>query len=120
MHTNDAGKRVALLRAYDKRTGEDVGAVEMPSKQTGSPMTYMINGKQFIVLAVSGSDGARDPRAPAVEARLCRLSTGSLVLPAIHTRKRSIPMKDTEVGNEITAARLPPDPARAAERHQPA
>ncbi len=58
VHTNEAGKRVALLRAYDKLTGEDVGAVEMPSKQTGSPMTYVIDGKQFIVLAVSGSDGA--------------------------------------------------------------
>jgi len=58
VHTNDTGKRVALLRAYDTRTGEDVGAVEMPNKQTGSPMTYMIDGKQFIVLAVSGNDGA--------------------------------------------------------------
>jgi len=58
VHTNDKGVRVALLRAYDKRTGEDVGAVEMPSKQTGSPMTYMVDGKQYIVLAVSGSDGA--------------------------------------------------------------
>jgi quinoprotein glucose dehydrogenase len=30
----------------------------MPAKQTGSPMTYMIDGKQFIVIAVSGNDGA--------------------------------------------------------------
>jgi quinoprotein glucose dehydrogenase len=58
VHTNEAGTRVALLRAYDKRTGADVGAVEMPAKQTGSPMTYVIDGKQYIVLAVSGSDGA--------------------------------------------------------------
>jgi quinoprotein glucose dehydrogenase len=58
VHTNDKGVRVALLRAYDKRTGADVGEVEMPNKQTGSPMTYMIDGKQYIVLAVSGSDGA--------------------------------------------------------------
>jgi quinoprotein glucose dehydrogenase len=58
VHTNAAGQRVALLRAYDKLTGEDVGAVDMPSKQTGSPMTYVIDGRQFIVLAVSGSDGA--------------------------------------------------------------
>jgi quinoprotein glucose dehydrogenase len=58
VHSNEKGARVALLRAYDKRTGEDVGAVEMPNKQTGSPMTYMIDGRQFIVLAVSGSDGA--------------------------------------------------------------
>jgi quinoprotein glucose dehydrogenase len=58
MHSNEAGRRVALLRAYDKLTGEDAGAVEMPNKQTGSPMTYVIDGRQFIVLAVSGSDGA--------------------------------------------------------------
>jgi len=58
VHTNEAGRRVALLRAYDKATGADAGAVEMPAKQTGSPMTYQIDGKQFIVLAVSGNDGA--------------------------------------------------------------
>jgi len=58
VHTSEAGKRVALLRAYDKRTGEDAGAVEMPNKQTGSPMTYTIDGKQFILLAVGGNDGA--------------------------------------------------------------
>jgi hypothetical protein len=56
VHTNEAGRRVALLRAYDKATGADVGAVEMPNKQTGSPMSYQIDGTQFIVLAVSGSD----------------------------------------------------------------
>jgi quinoprotein glucose dehydrogenase len=58
VHTNGVGKRVALLRAYDKMSGADAGAVEMPAKQTGSPMTYEINGKQYIVLAVSGNDGA--------------------------------------------------------------
>jgi quinoprotein glucose dehydrogenase len=58
VHTNASGKRVALLRAYDKTTGEDVGAVEMPTTQTGSPMSYMVNGKQFIVLAVSDVNGA--------------------------------------------------------------
>ena len=58
VHTNESGKRVALLRAYDKRTGEDAGAVEMTARQTGSPMTYVVNGKQYIVLAVSGNDGA--------------------------------------------------------------
>jgi glucose dehydrogenase len=59
VHRNEAGERVALLRAYDKVTGADIGAVEMPDKQTGSPMTYMINGKQYIVVAVSGVDGAQ-------------------------------------------------------------
>ncbi len=58
VHTNEDGERVALLRAYDKRTGADIGAVEMPAKQTGSPMSYEVDGKQYIVLAVSGTDGA--------------------------------------------------------------
>jgi quinoprotein glucose dehydrogenase len=54
VHTNEAGETVALLRAYDKATGEDVeGRIEMPARQTGSPMTYMHNGKQYIVLAVT-------------------------------------------------------------------
>ena len=58
VHTNEAGERVALLRAYDKATGADVGAVNMPAKQTGSPMSYMVNGRQYIVVAVSGVNGA--------------------------------------------------------------
>jgi quinoprotein glucose dehydrogenase len=47
--------RGAMLRAYDKDTGADAGAVYMPAPQTGSPMTYMRNGRQYIVVAVSGA-----------------------------------------------------------------
>jgi quinoprotein glucose dehydrogenase len=46
--------RGAMLRAYDKATGEDAGAVYIPAPQTGSPMTYMLGGKQYIVVAVGG------------------------------------------------------------------
>jgi quinoprotein glucose dehydrogenase len=46
--------RGAMLRAYDKATGKEVGAVYMPAPESGSPMTYMLNGKQYIVIAVSG------------------------------------------------------------------
>ena len=53
--TSTAGHpRGAMLRAYDKATGKEVGAVYMPAPQSGSPMTYMLNGKQYIVVAVSG------------------------------------------------------------------
>jgi quinoprotein glucose dehydrogenase len=48
--------RGAMLRAYDKSTGKEVGAVWMPAPQSGSPMTYMVNGKQYIVVAVSGGN----------------------------------------------------------------
>lgn len=52
--TTPSHPRGAMLRAYDKTTGKEVGAVYMPAPQTGSPMTYMVNGKQYIVVAVSG------------------------------------------------------------------
>jgi quinoprotein glucose dehydrogenase len=53
--TTSTGQRGAMLRAYDKMTGQDVGAVYMPAPQTGSPMTYLHNGKQYLVLAIAGA-----------------------------------------------------------------
>jgi quinoprotein glucose dehydrogenase len=52
--TTPSGARGAMLRAYDKQTGKEVGAVYMPAPQSGSPMTYEVNGEQYIVLAISG------------------------------------------------------------------
>jgi len=54
--TTPQGLRGAMLRAYDKKTGKEVGAVYMPASQSGSPMTYILNGKQYIVVAVSGGN----------------------------------------------------------------
>jgi len=56
MFTLADGRRGAMLRAYDKRTGQDAGAIYMPAPQTGSPMTYMLNGRQYIVVAISGQN----------------------------------------------------------------
>jgi quinoprotein glucose dehydrogenase len=49
-------QRGAMLRAYDKQTGKEVGAVWMPAPQSGSPMTYSVNSKQYIIVAVSGGN----------------------------------------------------------------
>ena len=55
--TSAAGHpRGALLRAYDKATGKDAGTVFMPAQQSGSPMTYMLNGKQYIIVAIGGGN----------------------------------------------------------------
>jgi quinoprotein glucose dehydrogenase len=48
------GQRGAMLRAYDKATGKEVGAVYMPAPQTGSPMTYALGGRQYITVSISG------------------------------------------------------------------
>jgi quinoprotein glucose dehydrogenase len=52
--TSGTHPRGAMLRAYDKATGQQVGAVWMPGPQSGGPMTYLWQGKQYIIVAVSG------------------------------------------------------------------
>ena len=52
--TSATRARGAMLRAYDKTSGREVGAVVMPAQQSGSPMTYLVNGRQYLVVAVSG------------------------------------------------------------------
>jgi quinoprotein glucose dehydrogenase len=51
-----SGARGAMLRAFDKATGREVGALSMPAPQSGSPMTYSANGQQFLVVAISGGN----------------------------------------------------------------
>ncbi len=48
------GQRGAMLRAYDKATGKEVGAVYMTAPQTGSPMTYSQGGRQYITVSIAG------------------------------------------------------------------
>ena len=40
------------LRAFDKTTGEVLATIELPGQATGVPMTYMLDGKQYVVVAV--------------------------------------------------------------------
>ena len=54
--TQPGHPRGAYLRAYDQKTGQEVGAVYMPAPQSGSPMTYAYQGKQYIIVAVSGGN----------------------------------------------------------------
>jgi quinoprotein glucose dehydrogenase len=48
--------RGAMLRAYDKKDGKEIGAILMPAAISGSPMTYSVNGRQYIIVAVSGGN----------------------------------------------------------------
>ena len=45
-----------MFRAFDKKTGRIAWETELPAGTSGAPMTYMLNGKQYIVVAVSGRD----------------------------------------------------------------
>ena len=52
--TTPEGANGAMLRAYNKATGAEEGAVFMPAPQTGTPMTYIVDGAQYIVVAMGG------------------------------------------------------------------
>lgn len=55
-YTDATYGRGAMLRAYDKATGEERGQVFMPAPQSGAPMTYMLGGRQYLVLAIGGGN----------------------------------------------------------------
>ena len=40
------------FRALDKKTGRTIHEMELPANETGLPMTYMVGGRQFIVVAI--------------------------------------------------------------------
>ena len=61
--------RGAMLRAYDKTTGKEVGAIYMPAPQSGSPMTYMRRRQAVIIVAVSGGNYSGEYIAFALPAR---------------------------------------------------
>jgi quinoprotein glucose dehydrogenase len=45
-----------MLYAVDKATGKQVGAVEIPSRTTAVPMTFMHEGHQYIVFATGAGE----------------------------------------------------------------
>ena len=48
-----------LLRAFNKASGEIIHEIELPLRPTGTPMTYSIDGKQYVTIAVGGRGDAR-------------------------------------------------------------
>jgi len=52
---NVNGQQVSFFRSYDKMTGEIVSEMPIPANTTNIPITYMFNGKQYIVIAVAAA-----------------------------------------------------------------
>ncbi|MDB3992650.1 pyrroloquinoline quinone-dependent dehydrogenase [Gammaproteobacteria bacterium] len=48
-----------LLRALDKASGEIIHEFDLPLPPQGTPMTYMVDGKQYISIAIGGGQDAR-------------------------------------------------------------
>ena len=49
--SNNDGPRLVAL---DKTTGEELGSVDLPGGAIGTPMTYMMDGRQYVALTVGG------------------------------------------------------------------
>lgn len=50
------GRRGApILHAVDKKSGEELGEFELPAPGNTAPMTYMHNGRQYIIVSVGGA-----------------------------------------------------------------
>ena len=49
------GQQGSWFRSYDKATGDIVSEMLLPANTTGVPMTYMVNKKQYIVVAVAAA-----------------------------------------------------------------
>jgi quinoprotein glucose dehydrogenase len=64
--TSPGHPRGAMLRAYSQTNGEQVGEIWMPAPQSGSPMTYSYDGKQYIMVAASGGNYSGDYLAYAL------------------------------------------------------
>lgn len=59
----------AKFRAVDKLTGEEVGQLEIPAQTTTAPMTFLHEGRQYIILPVAGSGEAAHLVALTLPAR---------------------------------------------------
>ena len=41
--------------AYDKATGAELASTDLPGGAIGTPMTYLLDGRQYIALTVGGA-----------------------------------------------------------------
>lgn len=48
-----------VLRSYDKLTGDVLGELDLPLPPMGTPMSYMVDGKQYIVMAAGAGPVTR-------------------------------------------------------------
>ena len=54
------------LVGYDKATGRELGSADLPAAAIGTPMTYLVNGRQYIALTVQGPSATALPELVAL------------------------------------------------------
>jgi|TARA_B100002003_G_scaffold250909_1_gene292097 quinoprotein glucose dehydrogenase len=65
-YVEDQAEGARSITAYHKDTGDYLGSFMLPSVPYGNPMTYLHEGKQYIVVAVGGGGGVAAPELIAL------------------------------------------------------
>lgn len=65
-YRSDAVEGARTLAAYHKDNGDYLGAVSLPAVPYGNPITYLHEGRQYVVVAVGGGGGAATPELVAL------------------------------------------------------
>jgi quinoprotein glucose dehydrogenase len=63
-----AGTRQPYLRAFDKTTGEELWKGTLPAPAQATPMSYSVDGRQFVVIAAGGHGLFDTPQGDALVA----------------------------------------------------
>ena len=66
LFANEFVRPAGIMRAFDKHTGDTVWERRIDAAPSGSPVTYLHEGKQYIVFAAGGVDGRQTLRAYAL------------------------------------------------------
>lgn len=64
--TTGGSKGGPRLVAYDKATGKELGSVDLPGTAIGTPMTYLVGGKQYVAITVQGATPTAVPELVAL------------------------------------------------------
>ena len=64
--TTGGSKGGPRLVAYDKAAGKELASADLPGAAIGTPMTYMLDGKQFIAITVQGRTSTDVPELIAL------------------------------------------------------
>jgi quinoprotein glucose dehydrogenase len=57
----DVAASSRTISAYDKSSGEHLGSLDLPAAPGGNPVTYLHDGKQYLVVAVGTGNSERGP-----------------------------------------------------------
>ncbi|WP_342088273.1 outer membrane protein assembly factor BamB family protein [Dyadobacter sp. OTU695] len=56
-----AGTKDEKIRAFDRKTGKTVWEYQLPAGGFATPATFMVNGKQYVVIAAGGAKNGHKP-----------------------------------------------------------